>query len=522
MVNGEAGMIDYEMELIKTGLEMGQPDAYARWQAAVEVARDKWQLERAWRLFRLIKRYSMYREEQSVYHLEGTLLVNMLEWSRALAAYERALAINRAVGNRHGQMLVMVSLAVLLRRRGQPLSDIVALYEQVRTIATELNDDENRMMILNGLGLAYYDQGLLTRARDCYLEVQSAVQGQPALEAAVRHNLGSVAWTQGKLDEAEAHFRASLPLLELLGDQHGVAETLNSLGLIQEGRGDWHEAAASYEQSLALFQKDGDWYGEAQALTNLGHLIWLLGDASRSLALHEEALALAEEAGDLAFSGQVLTGLGDSYVTLGRYAEAEAAFRRALAVKIEAGAERSLKHTYLSLGILYQTQRQWAEAQQAYEQALAYATAQQDTRLEANLLVNLAQVALGEEEFAPAYRYLEAATPIAEQANYRDLLATISCTLGDLEVLKAQSDGPLLLRHYTEACAYASDFNEIILREVLDHLVGLWSAHAEEGGVTEACWFCESILTIWHRLGAAERQPLVIETFTKLKERLAC
>lgn len=78
-----------------------------------------------------------------------------------------------------------------------------------------------------------------------------------------------------------------------------------------------------------------------------------------------------------------------------------------------------------------------------------------------------------------------------------------------------------MLRHYAEACAYAASFNERTLAQVLDYLVAVWSAHAEDGHPDEAIWFCDSMIAIWEELGYTDPVPELPAAFGQLRARCA-
>ena len=289
--------------------------------------------------------------------------------------------------------------------------------------------------------------------------------------------------------------------------------------MVAEARGEWTNAAEHYERSLAAFQGTGDLYGQVQALTNLGNVAWLLGNHQQGRGYHEEALALVRDLGDAHLEGQVLTGLGDTYLSLGQYREAEGAFLDALARKHAVGDRRSLKHTWFNLAGLYLTLRRDADAERAYREALALAREQGDARIEAFIWLGLAKLAALREDWEQARTHLDAAWAIAERAGYADCQAWICQLRGDLERLAAQPNSELVLRHYAEACAYAASFNERTLAQVLDYLVAVWSAHAEDGHADETIWFCDSMIAIWEELEYAEPVPALPVAFDQLRAR---
>jgi tetratricopeptide (TPR) repeat protein len=515
--------IDYQLELVQTHLATGDAAAVTHWRDVFDQARQGWQLERAGSLLRLIKGQTLTPQAQSlVRYYEGLLLVDLGQWQRARSAYEAALQLKRQVGDRQGEAAVLNALANLLRREGQPPADILNLYGEALDLATELGDQETRVAVLNGIGLTHHAQGQLDEAKKCFDQVRAFAQAQeqPALEVTALHNLGSAAWTQGRLQEAEALFATALDLQRSLGDAHGQGDTLNSLGLIQEAYGDWAAATASYRESLALMQAVDDYYGQVQVLVNLGNVVWLTTDYEGALAFYQQAYAIARDLGDRKLEGQALTGLGDTYRALRCYAEAETVLKQALELKEAAGDDRSVKHTYMSLGTVYQNQGRLAEAEQAYEQTPAHATSHGDTRIEAVTRYNLGLIALAQESLDLAHDRLQDAERIALAGEYRDCLAWTYRALGDLEMMRPAPDSTRVLQCYIEACANASDFNQAVLDDIIDHLIAIWTAHAEDGRIGEALWFCDNMAGLWQESGLAGPRPEVVEVFQNLKHRL--
>ena len=90
-------------------------------------------------------------------------------------------------------------------------------------------------------------------------------------------------------------------------------------------------------------------------------------------------------------------------------------------------------------------------------------------------------------------------------------------TARDRERLAARPDSECILRYYAEACAYAATFNARTLAQVLDYLVAVWSAHAEDGYVAETIWFCDSMIALWQELGYVDHAPELPAAFGQLR-----
>jgi hypothetical protein len=88
-------------------------------------------------------------------------------------------------------------------------------------------------------------------------------------------------------------------------------------------------------------------------------------------------------------------------------------------------------------------------------------------------------------------------------------------------LFKEEPNAEFLLQYFSEALAYASDFNKRQLQKTLDSLLSFWRAHAEDGSVSETIWFCESIISLWQEIRLSHSHPEVVDTFSRLRDQLA-
>ncbi len=75
-----------------------------------------------------------------------------------------------------------------------------------------------------------------------------------------------------KLDDALRNYQQALEIRRKVGDQHGVANTLDQIAQVQDAQGDFKAALASYQQAIEVDRKIGDKTGLALNLMNLGTL----------------------------------------------------------------------------------------------------------------------------------------------------------------------------------------------------------------------------------------------------------
>ncbi len=191
------------------------------------------------------------------------------------------------------------------------------------------------------LGDALAAKGDTAAAEQSYLRALALRSHHPA----ARNNLGLLNLHQGRLAEAEAHFRA---LLETSPDI--LPARLNLAALLLR-RGDWQQADKHYVIALQY----GDTEGDAQK--KLGFIALHYKNAPQdAVRYYDAALALRADASTWVARGVALR-------TLGREVEAEQSYKRALLLAPQSA------DAWFNLGNLYRDNRRLADARDAYAQA---------------------------------------------------------------------------------------------------------------------------------------------------------
>jgi predicted ATPase/DNA-binding winged helix-turn-helix (wHTH) protein len=154
--------------------------------------------------------------------------------------------------------------------------------------------------------------------------------------AKVSHFLGALATAQGDYSAAEHFLQQSLSLYEELGDESGVAVSLNALAIVERDRGDYSAAQKNFERSLACWRMLSDRLAIARCLHNLANVVKIRGDYPRARWALREAADIFEELGDrtgAAWSinqqGDIARAQCDMAAARGLYEHALLAFREA-------------------------------------------------------------------------------------------------------------------------------------------------------------------------------------------------
>ena len=93
--------------------------------------------------------------------------------------------------------------------------------------------------------------------------------------------------------EAISRHEGSLALWRALGDENGVARSLNYVGFSAWLNGDFETARRLCRESLALFRRRGDREGTAWALLSLASVARYGGEPEEATRLAKESLLLS-------------------------------------------------------------------------------------------------------------------------------------------------------------------------------------------------------------------------------------
>ena len=118
---------------------------------------------------------------------------------------------------------------------------------------------------------------------------QLAETDQPGLLGEVLLGRGTLAFLQGDLSAARAHFHQALEHARQNHQSYIEAKALGSLGLVSQQQEHYDESIDWYAQSIGVSQLLGARAITAKTLGNLGWSYYRMGDADRALALSTEA-----------------------------------------------------------------------------------------------------------------------------------------------------------------------------------------------------------------------------------------
>jgi predicted ATPase/DNA-binding winged helix-turn-helix (wHTH) protein len=193
---------------------------------------------------------------------------------------------------------------------------------------------------------------------------------RPKERARVSHFVGALASAQRDYSSARHFLEQGLAIYKELGDQSGIAASLNALAISARDRGDYASAETNFERSLECWRMLTDRLAIARCLHNLANVVKVRGDYPRALWALREATGIFEELGDRSGAAWSLNQQGDIAREQGDVPAARGLYERALLAFREAGDPWGSARSQTDLAYIYCEQGDHLAAHAAYREAL--------------------------------------------------------------------------------------------------------------------------------------------------------
>jgi len=227
--------------------------------------------------------------------------------------------------------------------------------------------------------------------------------------------LGALSTTQGDYPAAERFLEQSLSLYEELGDQSGIAASLNALAVSARDRGDYAAAQSNFERSLDCWRTLSDRLAIARCLHNLANAVEVRGDYPRPRWALAEATEIFEDLGDRSGAAWSINQLGDIARAMGDMTAAEDFYQRALVAFREVSDPWGSARSLTDLGRIACEQGDHRAAREAYREALEIFAGLGHRRGMARVLEGYACLALARGNAVRALMLAGAASHLRQQ-----------------------------------------------------------------------------------------------------------
>jgi len=234
------------------------------------------------------------------------------------------------------------------------------------------SNDEEQALIRQATGIAYKIMGKPEDALTNYqesLKIQRRL-GQQRGVAASLDEMGEVYSSMGKPDQALPNFNEALKIRREIGAKKEVGDTLIDLANLYDNRGDHARALEMFKESLQIQRDAHDERYEALCLSNIGDVYLEQGKQDDALTYFQQALGLREKLnvpGDIA---DTVHNLAETNVSLGQYDQALSQYLRAIELHRRAGDRRSAALDSHGLATLFAYQGRYGAALSAEQEAV--------------------------------------------------------------------------------------------------------------------------------------------------------
>ncbi|WP_293187100.1 MULTISPECIES: CHAT domain-containing protein [unclassified Microcoleus] len=298
-----------------------------------------------------------------------------------------------------GQDLRVEKLGLLIQKarqqtqQGQP-EQALKTWQEVRDIARQLQDIENEVVALNGIGEVYNRLSKMEKALESFKEALSMLPkvGDSKAKAGTLTNIGVIYNSTSQQEEALKYLKIALPMTERVGDRAQQATTLIIMGQVYNSISRQDEALKYFKQALLMMRETSDRAGEATTLDNMGVAYKIMSKQEEALEYLEQAWKIRQEGSNSAEKATTLSNIGEVYNSINQPEKALKYLNQALAITREVGYRAGEAVTLNQMGIAYSINSQTEESLKYLNQALLIRQEVGYRAGEADTLSNIARV----------------------------------------------------------------------------------------------------------------------------------
>ncbi len=362
--------------------------------------------------------------------LEGRLRGKLGELRRALALVDEAVQTARGSDDHLVVVQALTIRAEVSWRSGEFKEGLQSVEEGEELLARlELKHEGNlddrinwtKGELLHQKGILLWYSGDLDGASECHqrsLKIKEELGNQQGMADSL-NNLGLVLVSKGNLDKATEYYERSLSISEELGNKWNIATSLNNIGIVFTSKGDLDKALEYYERSLSIREGLGRRQDIAQSLVNIGVVYEKRGDLDQAVEHYQGSLAINEALGAKQGIALGVNNLGGIYLLRGDLDQALEYYQRSLIIYRELGIKQAVAMALANVGETYRKKGNLKKALKSYQQSLAIYKETGNDPLVAIVLFDLMVIALEQEEHALAQQHLQELEQITERADNR-------------------------------------------------------------------------------------------------------
>ena len=412
----------------------GDPRAVPKLREAAEAARARYANAEAIRFYN--EALSLESEPDKTREVLGALgFLHRLvgDYAAGVAAYSRALDLARTDREKAG---IAAGMATVQVDKGEYERALKSCLEALPLVEGEWVEEE--AAVACRIGEVYDLRGNYEKALDYFdraLAIREKIGDQAGLAGSL-DTVGNVHFRRGNYEKALEHYRRALAIREKIGDQASIAGSLNHIGNVHGFRGEYEKAHECHVTALAIREKVGDQASIAGSLNNLGNDHLLRGDYDKALKYYWRAVPISERIGHLQFLSNHLYNIGNVYSRRGDYDKALEHQGQALAIREKIGTLQGIAASLSSIGNVHSLRGDFDRALEYYWRAVPIQEKIGDQRSIAESLNNIGNMYSNRGDYDKAVEYFDRALAIREKIGDRVGIAETSTNLSETSIRK--------------------------------------------------------------------------------------
>lgn len=285
-------------------------------------------------------------------------------------------------------------------------------------------------------------------------------QKHEASMARVYRFIGVLNFMTGDLELAAMQFDSAYLLYQKLGDDKGIAASLNNLGVIFQEQSNYAKALECFNESVALKFKLGDTAGATSGLLNTGTIFSYTGDNLNAIKAFEDVIRIASVNKDTSRIIDANINLSTVWINERKPQKALVLLHGAMTLSNITGDDYSLAYCYNNIGGVYQNTFQNDKAISYFNMALALRDDLGDIAGMATTLDNLGKMYIRLNRLDNALDYFFQALQYNQQLGDKRSISIGMNSIGELLIKKG--DFKAAIEYLNKAVELA---NELSLRQ---------------------------------------------------------
>lgn len=239
------------------------------------------------------------------------------------------------------------------------------------------------------------------------------------------------------------------------------ASCYTMIGIFNNDLSDWNNAESNYWNAYKIFEQLGNQRGMAGTLNNLANVVSYKGDLARSNDYFIQGLRIAEAIGDSGAMARLLGNIGVSQYEQDEFDVALDYFNKRIAIADAIGDRQCSLEAWICIGMTKQKQRKLEEAKQGFLKSVLIAKEINDVTSIASAQQNLGVLCIDKGEYDQGRSYLDSSLVLAVKDGDKMLVASSMSEIARSHFLQGHLKEALPIAKKALAEAEASQNTEV-------------------------------------------------------------